>query len=76
MERGFVVMAFLSFAARPVVGLVYSGWLVDVVPHPILSKWYVIAKPCCVSVPLIEVHDLGGAVWSQRRCIGPAFGEV
>ena len=48
----------------------------DVAPHPVLSKWYVVAEPCHVRVPLLGVRDLGGAVWSHRRCIGPAFGEV
>ena len=48
----------------------------DIAPRPVLSKWYVIAEPCRVSVPLIGVRDLGGAVWSYRHCIGPAFGEV
>jgi hypothetical protein len=36
----------------------------------------VIAEPCRVSVPLIGVRDPGGVVWSRRRFIRPAFGEV
>jgi ABC-type Co2+ transport system permease subunit len=38
--------------------------------------WYMTAKFCRVSVLCIEVRDLGGAEWSRRRCIGPAFETV
>ena len=38
--------------------------------------WYMIAKPCRVSVLRIGVCDPGGAEWSCRRCTGPALGSV
>jgi hypothetical protein len=38
--------------------------------------WYMTAEFYRVSVLCIEVRNLGGAEWSRRCCIGPAFQRV
>jgi hypothetical protein len=38
--------------------------------------WYVTVEFYRVSVLCIGVHDPGGAEWSRRCCIGPAFERV
>jgi hypothetical protein len=48
----------------------------DLSCQDVLSSWYMIVVPRCISGLRTGVCDPGRAKRSHRRCVAPAFGEI